>query len=56
VLKLLLLSILLMTYFLPILSARVGQPRRALATLLALVLIGEVCYALFLLVIYPRLV
>jgi hypothetical protein len=53
--KLGLLSVILLTYFLPIAAARVPKPRRSLATLLVLVVMAQVWYAFFLLVLYPHL-
>ena len=52
--KQLLLSILLATFVLPVLAARVQQPRRALISLLLLMFTVEVCYAVFLAVFYNR--
>jgi hypothetical protein len=52
--KQLLLSILIATFVLPVLAARVQQPRRALTSLLVLMLTVEVCYAVFLAVFYTR--
>jgi hypothetical protein len=54
VVKQLLLSILIATFVLPIAAARVQQPRRALMSLLWLMLSVEVCYAIFLAVFYRR--
>ena len=54
VVKQLLLSILIATFALPIAAARVQQPRRALLSLLWLMLAVEVCYAIFLAVFYRR--
>ena len=54
-LKLLLLSVILLTYLLPIAAARVAQPRRSLSTLFVLVVLAQVWYAFFLLLLYPRL-
>jgi hypothetical protein len=56
VLKFLLLSIVLLTFIVPAYAARGKDPRRALLSALAGMLIVEVGYALFLLVIYPRMV
>jgi hypothetical protein len=55
VVRLLLLSILLATFLLPAVTARVRNPRRAFASLLACVFAADVAYALFLYFIYPRL-
>lgn len=52
--KLLLLSILVATFVLPMAAAKVRQPRRALLSLLLLMLAVEVCYAVFLAVFYRR--
>jgi len=54
VVKLLLLSILVATFALPVLAARVQQARRALLSLLLLMFVAEVCYAVFLVVFYRR--
>jgi hypothetical protein len=54
VVKLLLLSILVATFVLPMAAAKVRQPRRALLSLLLLMLAVEVCYAVFLAVFYRR--
>lgn len=56
VIRLLLLSILLATFLLPVVTARVRNPRRALASLLACVFAAELAYGLFLYVVYPRLI
>jgi len=56
VLKLLLLSIVLSTFILPAIAARGRDPRRALRQGLLSMLGAEVCYAVFLYVVYPRLV
>lgn len=55
-LKLLLLSIVLATFVVPALVARERDPRRALRQVLLAMLGVEVCYAVFLYVVYPRLV
>jgi len=55
VLKLLLLSILLATFFLPGYAARAKDPRRALWSLLGTLFLVELGYAFFLYVIYPHL-
>jgi hypothetical protein len=55
VLKLLLLSIVLSTFILPALVARGRDARRALRSVLLAMFAAEVCYALFLLFVYPRL-
>ena len=52
--KLLLLSILIATFVLPVVAARVQQSRRALLSLLLLMFATEVCYAVFLVVFYRR--
>ncbi len=52
--KLLLISILLATFLLPLAAAKVRQPRRALLSLLLLMFTAEVCYAVFLVVLYRR--
>jgi hypothetical protein len=54
VLKLLLLSILLATFFLPAAAARVKDPRRAMISMLTTMLLAEIGYALMLYVVYPR--
>jgi hypothetical protein len=54
VVKQLLLSILIATFVLSIAAARVRQPRRALLSLLWLMVAVEVCYAIFLAVLYRR--
>jgi hypothetical protein len=54
VVKLLLFSILIATFFLPVAAATVRQPRRALLSLLWLMFTAEACYAVFLLVFYRR--
>jgi len=56
VLKLLLLSILLGTFFLPIHAARIRDPRRALVSVLVSMAVAELGYAFFLYFLYPRLV
>ncbi len=55
-LKLLLLSILLATFFLPIHAARIRDPRRALVSVLVSMAVAELGYAFFLYFLYPRLV
>jgi hypothetical protein len=55
VLKLLLFSVIFLTYLLPIAAAKVTRPRKSFSTLLALVVLGQVWYAFFLLFLYPRL-
>jgi hypothetical protein len=52
--KLLLPSILIATFVLPVAAAKVHQPRRALLSLLLLMSTVEVCYAVFLAVFYRR--
>lgn len=52
--KLLLLSILIATFILPVVAAQVRRPKRALLSLLLLMFTAEVCYAVFLLVFYRR--
>jgi hypothetical protein len=54
VVKPLLLSILIATFILPVAAARVREPRRALASLLLIMFVIEVCYAVFLVVFYRR--
>ncbi|HTS81510.1 MAG TPA: hypothetical protein VMH40_12995 [Myxococcaceae bacterium] len=53
--KLLLLSILLATFVLPALAARVRSPRQALGSLLTTMLLAELAYAVLLYSVYPRL-
>jgi|GEM_PF-339158 len=53
--KFLLLSILLTTFLLPALAARIRSPRRALGTLVGTMLLAEVAYAVFLYTVYPLL-
>ncbi len=55
-LKFLLLSIVLLTFILPAYAARGRDPRRALLSVLGAMLMAEVGYAFFLLVVYPRLI
>lgn len=55
-LKLLLFSIILATFVVPAYAARGKDPRRALLSALGTMLLVEIGYAIFLLVIYPRLV
>lgn len=52
--KLLLISILFATFLLPVAAAKIPQRRRALTSLLFLMLATEVCYAVFLVVFYRR--
>ena len=52
--KVLLISILVATFVLPVLAARVRNPRKALVSLLLLMLTVEVCYAVFLAAFYRR--
>lgn len=54
-LKLLLFSILLCTFVLPAYAARAKDARRALWSLLGTMLLVELGYALFLFLLYPRL-
>ena len=54
VVKLLLPSIVIATFILPVVAARVREPRRALASLLLIMFAVEICYAFFLVVIYRR--
>jgi hypothetical protein len=54
VVKPLLISILFATFLLPVAAAKIPQRRRALASLLLLMLATEVCYAVFLVVLYRR--
>jgi hypothetical protein len=54
VVKLLLFSILIATFLLPVAAAKVRQPRRALLSLLLLMFTAEACYAVFLVVFYRR--
>lgn len=53
--KLLLLSILLVTFLLPAIAARVKHPRRALVSALAAMAVAELAYAFFLYFVYPQL-
>jgi hypothetical protein len=55
-LKLLLFSIILATFLVPAYAARGKDPRRGLLSVLGTMLLVEIGYAIFLLVIYPRLV
>ena len=55
VLKLLLLSLLLCTFFLPAYAARGKNARQALWSLLGTMLLVELGYAVFLFLAYPRL-
>jgi hypothetical protein len=55
VLKLLLFSILLATFFLPAYAAKARDPRRGLWSLLGTLFLVELGYALFLYLVYPRL-
>jgi hypothetical protein len=52
VVKLLLISIMIATFLLPVVAAKVQQPRRALFSLLLLMFTVEACYAVFLAVFY----
>ena len=54
-LGLLILSILVATYVVPLLTAKVADPRRAFWLLLTYVLVAEMGYAFVLYFIYPRL-
>jgi hypothetical protein len=54
VVKLLLPSILIATFFLPVAAAKIRQPRRALVSLLWLMFTVEACYAVFLALFYRR--
>jgi hypothetical protein len=54
VVKLFLMSILIATFLLPVVAAKVPQPRRALLSLLWLMFTVEACYAVFLVVFYRR--
>jgi hypothetical protein len=54
VLKLLLISILLATYVLPVYAARIRDPRRAFRSILAAMGLAYIGYAFVLYVIYPR--
>jgi len=56
VLKLLLLSIVLSTFVLPALAAKGRDGPRALRQALLAMFAAEVCYAVLLYVVYPRLV
>jgi cyanate permease len=56
VLKLLLISILLLTFLLPAFAARMKDPRRALISALVSMAFAELGYAFFLYVLFPRLV
>jgi hypothetical protein len=56
VLKLLLLSIVLSTFLVPALAARGRDGPRALRQVLLGMFAAEVCYAVLLYVVYPRLV
>jgi hypothetical protein len=56
VVKSLLISIVIATFVLPVMASKIQQPRRALLTLLLLMFTFEVCYALFLAVIFQRYV
>jgi hypothetical protein len=56
VLKLLLFSIVALTFLLPAHAARMRDPRRGLVSALVSMAFAELGYAFFLLVIYPRLV
>jgi len=52
--KLLLISILIATFILPIVAAKIRRPRRALVSLLVLMFTVQVCYAVFLVFFYRR--
>ena len=52
--KLLLLSLLLATFLIPVAAARVREPRRSFVSLLLLMATFQVCYAIFLAVFYTR--
>lgn len=54
VVKFLLISIMIATFLLPVVAAKVHQPRRALLSLLLLMFTVEACYAVFLAVVYLR--
>jgi hypothetical protein len=56
VLKLLLISILLATFFLPAYAAEAKDPRRGLWSLVGTVFLVELGYAIFLYLVYPVLV
>ena len=53
-LKLLVLSILVLTFVLPAIAAKIGNPRRALFSMLVWMALVEVGYAFFLHFIYFR--
>jgi len=55
VLKLFVLSILLLTFLLPALAAKIENPRRALVTMLVWMAVAELMYGFFLHFIYFRL-
>lgn len=55
-LRLLLLSVLLATFLIPVVAARARNGRRGLSSLVLFVLAAEVAYAFFLSFVYPRLV
>jgi hypothetical protein len=55
VLKLLLISVLFATFFLPAAVASSRRPRRALRNLIASILLAELAYAFFLRFLYGRL-
>jgi hypothetical protein len=54
VVKLILPTILISTFLLPVVAARVQHQRRALLSVLLLMFTVEVCYAVFLLFFYRR--
>ena len=54
-LKLLLFSVILLTFLVPIAAAKVTRPKKSLSTLLVLVVLAQVWYAFFLFALYPRL-
>jgi hypothetical protein len=56
VLRLLLLSVLVATFLVPVVTARARDPRRAFLALLTYVVTAEVGYALFLYFIYLRFI
>ena len=55
-LRLLLLSVLVATFLVPVVTARARDPRRAFLALLTYVVTAEVGYALFLYYIYLRFI
>jgi hypothetical protein len=56
VLRLLLLSVLVATFFVPVVTGRASDPRRAFLALLTYVVAAEVGYALFLYYIFLRFI